>query len=123
MNKHTTMGAPAGDLVASLALMYLRHADAPRALALGLAAMKQGPVRAELALLVATAFLRTGDPEQALAVLERFDFAPDGFPVPPDTDERAAALVLKAKAEHRRGQSMAAQAYLAEAQSLRTVTP
>ena len=119
MNKLSTIAATDGDLVASLALMYLRHADAPRALALGLAAMKQGPVRAELALLVATAFLRTGDADQALAVLERFDFGPEGFPVPPGRDERAAALVLKAKAEHRRGQSMAAQACLAEAQSLR----
>lgn len=119
MNKQSAIRATDGDLVASLALMYLRHADAPRALALGLAAMKQGPVRAELALLVATAFLRTGDAEQALAVLERFDFAPSGFPVPPRDEERAAALVLKAKAEHRRGETMAAQACLAEAQSLR----
>ena len=102
-------------LVASLALMYLRHDDAPRALALGLAAMRGGAVPPKLALLVAQAFLKTGDAEQALAVLSRFDGDASLLSQPPTEAERASMRILRAKAAFRQGDTATAQALLEQA--------
>lgn len=99
-------------LIGALALMYLRHDDPARALALGLAAMRCEPVPPQLALLVGTAFLRTGDVEQALAVLERFENgAPRLSPAPCRTTFRAVQI-LRAKAAHRQGRKEEARALL-----------
>jgi Flp pilus assembly protein TadD len=96
-------------LVADLAVLHLRHDDAPRALALGLAALKFGDARPHVLLLVAQAFLRTGDAEQALAALHRL--AETG----PGDVERAAAALLEAKARFRQGDTEEARARLLEA--------
>lgn len=64
--------------LSALALLYLRHAAAPRAMVLGLAAMAMGDLRPQTILLVAEALLQAGDPEQALTVLGRLDL--DGVP-------------------------------------------
>ncbi len=113
----------AAQLIASLALMYLRHSDAPRAVALGIAAMKLAPASPALALTVGTAFLRVGDADQALAVLSRFDGDAARLSVGPDTLERIAAMTLTAKAYHRLGQPDRARAVLAQAHALRRGAP
>lgn len=102
-------------LVASLALMYLRHDDAPRALALGLAAMRGGPVSPRLALLVAQAFLKTGDAEQALAVLSRFEGTAEMLARAPSGEEMRSMRILRAKASHRQGRTSEALEMLEEA--------
>lgn len=99
-------------LVGSLALMYLRHDDPARALALGLAAMRSEPVPPRLLLLVGTAFLRTGDVEQALAVLSRFENGADGLSPSPNTATLQSVQILKAKAAYRQGRPDEARALL-----------
>lgn len=89
--------------VAALALLYFRHGSPARAMALGLAAMRMSPPEARLVLLVSAAFLRTGDAEKALAVLDRLDGGRDTFgnlrlAAPPSADEQDAAEMLRAKA-------------------------
>ena len=106
-----------GPVIASLALLYLRHNDPARALALGIAAMKMGAVTPPVALLVATAFLRAGDPEQAAAALSRIDRSESGarpgdLSRPPDDRERAAAALLRAKIRFRLGDVDGARAAL-----------
>ena len=103
--------------VASLALLYLRHNDPARALALGLAAMKMGPVAPPVALLVATAFLRSGDPEQAAAALTRLERGVTGSAAgdltrAPQPRERAAAALLTAKIRFRQGDAEGARVAL-----------
>ncbi len=117
----------ASALIGALALMYLRHDDAPRALALGLAAMQRARVPPpRLILLVASAFLRTGAPEQAVAVLSRLDNpgrpnlpggqnGPDGLSDAISDAEARAVAVLRAKAAFRTGDTDAARTWLAEA--------
>lgn len=109
-------GAGAAHVVAALARLYLRHGDAARALALGLAAMRLAPPEPRLVLLVAATFLRTGEPEQTLAALSAID---SGTRVahPPDTREQAAAAFLRAKALHRLGDPEGARKALAAARA------
>ena len=106
------MASRDAQLIGSLALMYLRHDDAPRALALGLAAMKSEPVAPRLALLVGTAFLRTGDVEQALAVLTRFENGAEGMEPSPCRTTLRSVQILRAKAAYRQGRTEEARALL-----------
>lgn len=99
-------------LIGSLALMYLRHDDAPRALALGLAAMKREPVAPKLALLVGTAFLSVGDVEQALAALARFENGAAGMEPSPCQNTLRSVQILRAKAAYRQGRTDEARALL-----------
>ncbi len=91
------------DLVATLALIYLRHGQPERALPLGISAMAMGAPTPELALTIASAFLACENPEQADAILSRF-FADepllDGLP---SELQLAAAHSLSAKIAHRLG--------------------
>lgn len=107
-------GLESGDarLIGALALMYLRHDDPARALALGLAAMRCTPVPPRLALLVGTAFLRTGEVEQALAVLERFENGAPGLSPAPCRATLRAVQILRAKSAHRQGRRDEARALL-----------
>ncbi len=108
-------GSGAAPVVAGLALLYLRHGDAPRALALGIAAMRLARPEPRLVLLVAAAFLRTGEPEQTLAALTALEGSGRLASVP-EPIERAAAAVLRAKALYRLGDPAGARRALAEAQ-------
>ncbi len=99
-------------LIGALALMYLRHDDPARALALGLAAMRSEPVSPRLALLVGTAFLRTGDVEQALAVLSRFENGAEGLTPEPCQSTLQSVQILRAKAAFRQGRVDEARALL-----------
>ena len=103
------------DTVLSLALIYLRHNQPDRALALGIAAMTFGPITPRMALLVADAFLRNGDAEQALAILSRFEGEGGQLSPAPDDLQQAAAHVLLAKAHQRVGDGAAARSHLAKA--------
>lgn len=81
--------------LSALALIYLRHAAPARAMVLGLAAMTMGDLRPQTVLLVAESLIEAGDPEQALAVLRRFDDAPAAAPAPEaeaEADDRPAPL-------------------------------
>lgn len=108
----TTLEPRDAQLISSLALMYLRHDDAPRALALGLAAMRCDPVPPRLALLVTTAFLRVGDVAQALAVLSRFENGAEGFATAPCQMTLQSVQILRAKAAFRQGRPDEARAML-----------
>lgn len=101
-------------VLTSLGLLYLRHGDAPRALVLGLTALAMGDRRPQAALMVADALLQASDPEQALAVLTRFD-QPDMLTPQPDTTQRAACHHLRARALMRQGSREQAAAEMAMA--------
>jgi|GEM_PF-4795726 len=106
------------DLVATLALLYLRHAQPERALPLSVAAMAMGVPTPELALTVASAFLACNNPEQAEAVLSRFwsdEPLLDGVPT---ELQLSAAHSLSAKIAHRMGDTQAARAALKKAADL-----
>jgi len=107
------------DLVAGLGLMYLRHGDPSRALALGMAAMMVGAPSPALALMIADAFLKVGDPEQAEAVLSRFRTDPDTLLSDAPTDVQwAACCALEAKVAWFAGRSDEAKTLLAKANAL-----
>lgn len=106
------------DLVAALALMYLRHGQPDRALPLGISAMAMGAPNPELALTVASAFLACNNAEQAEAVLSRFwseEPLLDGIP---SELQLAAAHSLSAKIAHRAGDATAAKIALKKAADL-----
>jgi len=90
-------------IISSLAVLYYRHNDPARALAFGLAAMRLGLVTPQVVLLVAASFLKTGDAEQALAALSRFDNSAARFAEKPTGAQQSAAALLKAKALFRTG--------------------
>ena len=106
------------DLVATLALMYLRHAQPERALPLGIAAMAMGDPNPELALTVASAFLACNNAEQAEAVLSRFWSETPRLDGVPSEVQLAAAHSLSAKIAHRMGDSKAAREALQKAADL-----
>lgn len=106
------------DLVATLALMYLRHGQPERALPLGIAAIAMGPPNPELALTVASAFLACNNAEQAEAVLSRFWSEDTLLEVPPTELQLAAAHSLSAKIAHRLGDTSAARLALKKAADL-----
>jgi predicted Zn-dependent protease len=89
--------------VAGLAAIYLKHNDAARAIVLSLLAMKLGPPEPYLALIAASAFLRTQEPEQALAVLSRFENSAEKLSREPSPLEVAAYELLLAKASYTLG--------------------
>ena len=106
-----------GRHLSALALIYLRHAAPARAMVLGLAAMTMGDLRPQTVLLVAEALIEAGDPEQALAVLARFDDDPSidaGSParldVPATQAQIAARHYLTARVLYRQGRPEAARA-------------
>ena len=106
------------DLVATLALMYLRHGQPERALPLGISAMAMGAPNPELALTVSSAFLACNNAEQAEAVLSRFwseEPLLDGIPT---ELQLAAAHSLSAKIAHRTGDAAAARIALKKAADL-----
>lgn len=102
-------------ILGSLALLYHRHGDPARALALGLAAMQAGRITPELGLLVAASFLKTGDGQQTLATLSRFRDTPHRLSHDPDDTQWAACEMLTAKALYRIGDVAGAQAALTRA--------
>ncbi|KGJ19747.1 hypothetical protein [Paracoccus sanguinis] len=120
--------------LSALALIYLRHAAPARAMVLGLAAMTMGDLRPQTVLLVAESLIEAGDPEQALAVLRRFDDAPaataeaeaDDRPAPltapltavPTLAQAAARHYLDARALYRQNRPEAARAALDRAIAL-----
>ena len=118
--------------LSALALIYLRHAAPARAMVLGLAAMTMGDLRPQTVLLVAESLIEAGDPEQALAVLRRFDDAPapateaeaeaDDRPAPltapPTPAQVAARHYLDARALYRQNRPEAARAALDRAIAL-----
>lgn len=122
--------------LSALALIYLRHAAPARAMVLGLAAMTMGDLRPQTVLLVAESLIEAGDPEQALAVLCRFDDAPapaaapeaeaDDRPAPrtaplsavPTPAQAAARHYLDARALYRQNRPEAARAALDRAIAL-----
>ena len=92
-----------GRTLATLGLIHLRHAGAPRAMVLGLAAMAMGDLRARTVLMVAEALLQAGDPAQAMTALARFDEDGAGLSQPPTAAENAARLYLAARVLLRQG--------------------
>lgn len=103
------------DLVATLALIYLRHGQPERALPLGISAMAMGAPTPELALTIASAFLSCENPEQAEAILSRFftnEPLLDGIP---SDLQLAAAHALSAKIANRTGDRKAAKEALRRA--------
>ncbi|MDO5621559.1 MAG: hypothetical protein Q4G24_08835 [Paracoccus sp. (in: a-proteobacteria)] len=112
-----------GRHLAALALVYLRHADAARAMVLALAAMAMGDLRPQTVLLVAEALLRAGDPRQALAVLSRFDQPEQHLDSPPQSAHLAARHYLTARVYERLGDRQAARAALDHALELAPPDP
>lgn len=117
------MKAPAGivpdqdtERLRQLALVYLRHADAPRALALGISALRYGPATPNLMLLIANAFLKVGEPEQALAALSRFETPETLLSRMPSEVELVAYRAMTARALHRLGHTEAARDILLPAE-------
>lgn len=116
--------------LSALALIYLRHAAPARAMVLGLAAMTMGDLRPQTVLLVAESLIEAGDPEQALAVLRRFDDAlaaapeaeaddrPAPLTAPPTPAQAAARHYLDARALYRQNRPEAARAALDRAIAL-----
>ncbi|MFV0386017.1 hypothetical protein [Paracoccus sp. (in: a-proteobacteria)] len=107
-----------GEVMASLALIYLRHSDAARAMVLGLAAMAMGDLSPATVLTVAESMLLAGDPQQSLAVLSRFDryeTAQTGLSMPPDTAQLAARHYISARVLFRLDDTEGARAALARA--------
>lgn len=83
--------------LAALGLIHLRHASAPRAMVLGLAAMAMGDLRPGTVLMVAEALLQAGDPAQAMTALARFDDDQAGLSAPPSDAQLAARHYLTAR--------------------------
>ena len=105
-----------GQVLSSLALIYLRHGDPARAMVLSLAGMAMGDLTPSTILIVAEAMLRAGDPEQAMTVLTRFDRKPDqpgALSHAPNQAEIAARHYITARILHRRGDNEGARAALA----------
>lgn len=101
-----------GRNLAALGLLYLRHAAAPRAMVLGLAAMAMGDLRPQTVLMVAEALLQAGDPAQAMTALERFDDDGAGLSQTPTPAETAARHYLVARVLLRQGRADDARAAL-----------
>ena len=104
-----------GRTLATLGLIHLRHAGAPRAMVLGLAAMAMGDLRPRTVLMVAEALLQAGDPAQAMTALERFDDEGAGLSQPPTPAENAARLYLAARVLLRQGRLEEARRALEQA--------
>lgn len=102
-------------IVGALAMLYHRHNDPARALALGVMALRYGCNAPRTVLLVASCFLKTGDAEQALAALSRLDGVS-----PQDTTQQAALAFLKAKALFRLGAYDEARVLMTRARDLST---
>jgi len=113
-----TVDTRSRDLVATLALMYLRHAQPERALPLSVAAMSMGAPTPELALTVASAFLACDNPQQAEAVLSRFWSDEPLLDGVPSELQISAAHSLSAKISHRLGDVAAAREALRKAADL-----
>ncbi len=106
------------DLVATLALIYLRHGQPERALPLTISAMAMGPPPPQLALCAASAFLACDNPEQAEAVLSRFWSDQPLLDGKVTETHLAAAHSLKAKVAHRLGDFEQARQSLKDAAAL-----
>jgi len=112
-NPVLTPSTKSARIVGALAMLYHRHNDPARALALGVMALRYGCEAPRTAMLVASCFLKTGDAEQALAALSRLDGA-KGLAV----DQRSAIAFLRAKAQFRLGAYDEARALMAQAHQL-----
>lgn len=108
------------DVVANLALIYLRHGQPDRAAALGIAAMAFGPITPQLGLIAADAFLRSDEPEQADAILSRF-WTKGMLRSEPDMLQLKAAHILQAKALHKTGDTTGARKELAKASQMEAI--
>ncbi|RMC34923.1 tetratricopeptide repeat protein [Paracoccus alkanivorans] len=106
-----------GEVLASLGLIYLRHGDPARAMVLGLAAMSMGDLSPKTILMIGEAMLLAGDPQQASAVLSRFD-RDDGLATPPSQAERAARHYIAARIHDRLGETERARAELKQARDI-----
>lgn len=109
-----------GEVLSSLALIYLRHGDPARAMVLSLAAMSMGDLTPSTILIVAESMLRAGDPEQALAVLTRFERGsdqPGALIKQPTPAEHAARHYIIARVLYRRGDNEGARAALARSRA------
>lgn len=98
--------------LAALGLVHLRHAGAPRAMVLGLAAMAMGDLRPGTVLMVAEALLQAGDPAQAMTALARFDDDAAPLSAPPTDAQTAARHYLQARILLRQGHTGDARAAL-----------
>lgn len=107
-----------GKTLSALALMYLHHDDAPRALVLALTAFAMGDTSPSTALLLAKALLKAGDPAQVLAVLSRFDGDASTLSRAPTETEIAAKSYIAALAHFRLGDKDLAKA---EMERMRTI--
>jgi tetratricopeptide (TPR) repeat protein len=112
-NPVLTPSTKSARIVGALAMLYHRHNDPARALALGVMALRYGCEAPRTALLVASCFLKTGDAEQALAALSRLDGA-KGL----GAEEQSAIAFLRAKAQFRLGAYDDARALMAQANQL-----
>ncbi len=92
-----------GRTLARLGLIYLHHGDAARSLVLGLAALAMGDNSPPTMLMIASAFLKAGDAEQAMAALSRFDVDASKLSRAPSLAERAACDWLRARTLFRLG--------------------
>lgn len=101
-----------GRNLAALGLIHLRHAGAPRAMVLGLAAMAMGDLRPRTVLMVTEALLQAGDPAQAMTALSRFEGDGVELSQPPTTVEEAARHYLAARILMRQNREDEARAAL-----------
>lgn len=112
-NPILTPSTKSARIVGALAMLYHRHNDHARALALGVMALRYGCEAPRTAMLVASCFLKSGDAEQALAALSRLD----GAKTLTD-EEQAATAFLRAKAQFRLGAYDEARALMQRAHQL-----
>ena len=101
----------ASKYLCSLALLYHRHGASERALLFGLAAAKLGVWTPSLALTLGSLFLRLGEPDQAQAVLSRFQDDGELLDGNPTQTETLHALKLMARTALRLGNKEKAQDY------------
>lgn len=95
--------------LSSLAVLYHRHGATDRALLYGVAAAKLGMWSPSLALTLASLFLKSGEPEQAGAVLSRFDAGERLLNSAPSAREMACASSLMSRVLLRTGDKSGAR--------------
>lgn len=96
MTRHTA--SPIPRLLCSLALLHFRHGSSQRALLYGMAAARLGHWTPTLVLVLAAVFLRLGYPDQAQAVLSRFEAPQTNLMQMPKDEEIRSARRLMARA-------------------------